>query len=114
MLQFWSNNIEWIGSVPLKLRKKILGRKNENDKLRHNRSLKRCSHKTIFSKMLKFDPFGGFSNFQKKFFFELQTYFCFPKKIFRLMSQIQPKYWTLFGGQNQKVRFRQHCRKMAL
>ena len=68
------------------------------------------SHKAIFSKMVKFDVLRGFSNFQNwifchfwfshKFFFELQTNFCFPQKISRLLvvSQIQQKSWTLWGG----------------
>ena len=65
---------------------------------------------------------------KKIVFFELQTYFCFPHKISRLVSQIQQQFETLFffffwggGGEktplftppkNLKVRFRQHCRKM--
>ena len=68
----------------------------------------RYSHKAIFSKMLKFDLFGEFLNFQnwiflsflvfhqKQFFFELQIYFCFPPKISRLTNT--EKILDFFGG----------------
>ena len=120
--------------------KLFFGRKNTNDKQDRNKKSKQILPQRYFLKMLKFDPFLGFPNFQnqfflsflvfhqKKIFFVLQTYFCFPKKISRLVSQIQPKFLTLFffffggggGGEkrhlfsppkNPKVRFRQHCRK---
>ena len=91
----------------------------------------------LFRKILKFWCFGGFRKFQlqfflsflvfhqKQFFLPDQSFFCFLKKFFRSISQIQSKCWTLFGGgggaiispstpKNPNCRFRQHCRKMRL
>jgi hypothetical protein len=58
-------------------------------------SPKQISHKAIFSKKLKFDPLGGFSNFQNGIFlpflvshpkktFSIKVYFCFQKNILGL------------------------------
>ena len=86
--------------------KKFFGRKNENNKQDRNKQDRNKKSKKIlpqsyFLKMLKFDPFLGFPNFQnhfffvifgfpsKKIFFELQNNFCFLKKNFSPISQIQ-------------------------
>jgi hypothetical protein len=65
--------------------------------------------KRRFSKLLKIGLFWPFSNFKpkyfcnfcfltKQFFFPVQTNFCFSKKNYSFISQIQPKCWTHFGG----------------
>ena len=74
------------------------------------KSPSKFSHKAIFSKCSKLTHFWDFQifktffflsflvSYQKNFFFVLQTYFCFSKKIYTFVSQMQPKFWTLFGG----------------
>ena len=90
--------------------KKFFGRKNENNKQDRNKKSKKILPQSYFLKMLKFDPFLGFPNFQnhfflsflvshqKNFFFELQNNFCFLKKNFSPISQIHGKLERSLGG----------------
>ena len=84
----------------------------------------RCSHMAISSKMLKFNPLGGFSNFQNRIFlsfvvlYQKNVFFelLFPPKIFLGQCQKYSQNAGLFSGrvknaiipppENKKVRFR--------
>ena len=80
-------------SLSKAVKKTFFGRfKNENNKQDRNKKFKQILPQSYFLKMLKFDPFWGFPNFQnqfflsflvshqKQFFSELQNNLCFLKK----------------------------------
>ena len=88
-----------------KRKKQFLGRKKLKWQYTSQQKVQTDTPTKIFSQKCSNLTFlGGFSNFQnwiflsflvshkKNFFFVPQTYFCFSKKIYRLVSQIQPKF----------------------
>ena len=99
-----------------------MGRKNKNDKQYRNKKSKQILPQSYFLKMLKFDPFLGFPNFQNQFFLSflvshqkiffsvLQNNFCFLKKNFSPISQIHGKlerslffFFFFLGGGGWKM-----------
>ena len=100
-------------------------RKAKQIKDKKKEDLQNCSKLAIFSLFQISNPnvFVIFGFPSKTFCFYLRIYFCFPQKIYRLVSPIQPKLWTSLQGergvkkrrfltpQTWKVRFHQHCHK---
>ena len=120
---------------PSKTTKKVLKRKNKNDKLHHNWKSKKILPQSYFLKNTQILVFWGILNISitfvfvifgflsKIFFLSYKRTFVFLQKIYRVVSEIPLKLWTLWGGgdaniypnpprKNPKLRFRQHCRKI--